>query len=133
MHRMNEADDPSTLAYTNLQPEQIVAALQDLGYQCDGRFLALNSYENRVYQIGIEDGPPVVAKFYRPGRWSDAQILEEHGFALELADAELPVVAPLEHSGDTLLKSASFRFSVYDSFTVLKSILSSTFRLNLIS
>ena len=73
---MTDNDDPSTLAYTNLQPEHIIAALEDLKYRCDGRFLALNSYENRVYQIGIEDDAPVVAKFYRPGRWSDAEILE---------------------------------------------------------
>ena len=115
MRRMSEPDDPSSLAYTNLQPEQIIAALEDLGYRCDGRFLALNSYENRVYQIGIEDDSPVVAKFYRPGRWSDEQILEEHGFALELADGELPVVEPISHAGETLLKSGTFRFSVYES------------------
>ncbi len=60
----------------------------------DGRLLALNSFENRVYQVGIEDASPIVAKFYRAGRWSDAAILEEHAFAAELADAELPVVAP---------------------------------------
>jgi Ser/Thr protein kinase RdoA (MazF antagonist) len=110
---MNDQDDPSSLAYANLQPEQMIAALEDLGYRCDGRFLALNSYENRVYRIGIEDDAPVVAKFYRPGRWSDTEILEEHDFAMELANAELPVVAPSEHDGKTLLKSASFRFSVY--------------------
>ena len=91
----------------------MIAALDDLGYRCDGRFLALNSYENRVYQIGIEDAAPVVAKFYRPARWSDAEIREEHEFAMQLADAELPVVAPSLHDGETLLKSGSFRFSVY--------------------
>ena len=64
-------------------------------FRCDGRVLALNSYENRVYQIGIEDGDPVVAKFYRPGRWSDAAIREEHAFSAELAAQEIPVVAPL--------------------------------------
>ena len=110
---MTDTDDPSTLAYTSLQPEHIIAALEDLNYRCDGRFLALNSYENRVYQIGIEDEAPVVAKFYRPGRWSDAEILEEHDFANELADAELPVVAPSRHGDDTLHKSGHFRFSVY--------------------
>jgi len=115
MRRMNPPDDASSLAYTNLKPEQIIAALEELGYHCDGRFLALNSYENRVYQIGIEDAAPIVAKFYRPGRWSDAQILEEHEFAGELAAGELPVVAPISHAGETLLKSASFRFSVYES------------------
>jgi Ser/Thr protein kinase RdoA (MazF antagonist) len=112
---MNQPEDASSLAYTNLQPEQIIAALEERGYRCDGRFLALNSYENRVYQIGIEDAAPIVAKFYRPGRWSDAQILEEHEFAQELAAGELPVVAPISHAGETLLKSASFRFSVYES------------------
>ncbi len=110
---MNDQNDPSSLAYASLQPEQMIAALDDLGYRCDGRFLALNSYENRVYRIGIEDDAPVVAKFYRPGRWSDTEIQEEHDFAMELANAELPVVAPSVHDGKTLLKSASFRFSVY--------------------
>ena len=105
--------DPSALAYAELQPEDILGALEDLGFPCDGRFLALNSYENRVYQIGIEDDAPVVAKFYRPGRWSDAEIMEEHDFAMELARAELPVVAPNTHDGKTLLRFASFRFSVY--------------------
>ena len=115
MLRMNESDDPSSLAYANLEPEQMIAALEEFGYRCDGRFLALNSYENRVYQIGIEDDAPVVAKFYRPARWSDAQIIEEHDFAQELADGELPVVAPLVHSGETLLKTTDFRFAVYES------------------
>jgi Ser/Thr protein kinase RdoA (MazF antagonist) len=87
--------DESTLAYNELRPDDILAALEELGFECDGRFLTLNSYENRVYQIGIEGGPPVVAKFYRPGRWSDAAILEEHEFSAELAAADIPVVAPL--------------------------------------
>lgn len=111
---MTDIVDAATLAYAELQPEQIIAALEEFSYRCDGRFLALNSYENRVYQIGIEDDVPVVAKFYRPGRWSDAQILEEHDFAQNLADAELPVVAPLIHDGQTLLKSGNFRFAVYE-------------------
>ena len=71
--------------YSELSPEAVLDALEAVGYRCDGRVLALNSYENRVYQIGIEDGEPVVAKFYRPGRWSDAAIREEHAFAAELA------------------------------------------------
>jgi Ser/Thr protein kinase RdoA (MazF antagonist) len=110
---MHEQDDTSSLAYANLRPEQIIAALEQLEYRCDGRFLALNSYENRVYQIGIEDDVPVVAKFYRPARWSDAEILEEHEFAIELANADLPVVAPTLHDGLSLLKSGPFRFAVY--------------------
>ena len=113
MTTMDDQDDPSSLAYANLQPEQIIAALEELGYRCDGRFLALNSYENRVYQIGIEDDVPVVAKFYRPARWSDEEIREEHEFAIQLADAELPIVAPTLHDGKSLLKSGTFRFSVY--------------------
>ncbi len=81
--------------YSELLPERILAAIEDLGLVCDGRLLALNSYENRVYRVGIEDGPAIVAKFYRPGRWSDAAILEEHAFTCSLAAADLPVVAPL--------------------------------------
>lgn len=105
-------DTPSQ-AYASLQPEQMIAALEDVGYRCDGRFLALNSYENRVYQIGVEDQPPVVAKFYRPARWSDAQILEEHRFAAELAATDLPVVAPVSKDRKTLQKVGPFRFAVY--------------------
>ena len=104
--------DPATLAFADLQPEDIVATLADLGFACDGRFLALNSYENRVYQVGIEDDSPVVAKFYRPGRWSDAAILEEHAFAAELAALEIPVVPPLEATGTTLHHAGPFRVSV---------------------
>jgi Ser/Thr protein kinase RdoA (MazF antagonist) len=82
-------------AYLNLGPQQVLDALQAVGLRGDGRILQLNSYENRVFQVFLEDGAVVVAKFYRPGRWSDAQIVEEHGFALELAAAEVPVVPPL--------------------------------------
>ena len=103
--------DP-TLAYTQLQPDHILDALDDLGFRCDGRFLALNSYENRVYQVSIEDGEAVVAKFYRPARWTDDAILEEHQFTEELAEAEIPVVAPLEVNGTTLHHCGPFRVSV---------------------
>ena len=88
-------EQSATRAYADLQPDDILEALDDLGFRCDGRFLALNSYENRVYRVGIEDDRPVVAKFYRPARWSDDEILEEHAFTHELAAAEIPVVAPL--------------------------------------
>jgi Ser/Thr protein kinase RdoA (MazF antagonist) len=104
--------DESTLAYAELQPDDILTTMEKLGFQCDGRFLALNSYENRVYQIGIEDREPVVAKFYRPARWSDEAILEEHSFSIELANAEIPVVAPLTLNGATLHYSGNFRVSV---------------------
>jgi Ser/Thr protein kinase RdoA (MazF antagonist) len=88
-------------------------ALASAGFRPDGRLLALNSYENRVYQAWMEEGPPLVAKFYRPARWSDAQILEEHAFALELAGLEIPVVAPLVIESGSLRAFEGFRFSVY--------------------
>lgn len=103
----------SSLAYQELKPDDILASVETLGLQTDGRLLALNSYENRVYQVGIEDEAPVVAKFYRPGRWSDAAILEEHAFALELAAREVPVVPPLRHGGTSLHRHRDFRFAVY--------------------
>jgi Ser/Thr protein kinase RdoA (MazF antagonist) len=81
--------------YAALTPDVVLDACAALGLRPDGRLLSLNSYENRVYQVWMEEGPPVVAKFYRPGRWSDAQIAEEHAFALELAEHEIPVVAPM--------------------------------------
>jgi len=105
--------EAATLAFADLQPEDIVSTLEDLGFDCDGRFLALNSYENRVYQIGIEDERPVVAKFYRPGRWSDESIQEEHDFSIALADQEIPVVPPLEIDGATLKHSGPYRLAVY--------------------
>jgi Ser/Thr protein kinase RdoA (MazF antagonist) len=75
--------------------------------------LALNSYENRVYRIGIEDSEPLVAKFYRPDRWSDEAILEEHAFSMELSESEVPVVSPLACDGKTLHRYDSFRLSIY--------------------
>ncbi|OGT90203.1 MAG: stress response serine/threonine protein kinase YihE [Gammaproteobacteria bacterium RIFOXYA12_FULL_61_12] len=101
-------------AFCRLGPEQILDAVEAVGYPCDGRMLALNSYENRVYQLGIEGGEPVVVKFYRPGRWSDAAILEEHGFACELAEGEIPVIAPLaDAEGITLHHQGLHRFAVF--------------------
>ena len=99
--------------YAELTPDCVLDALDSIGLRGDGRLLALNSYENRVYQIGIEEAPPVVAKFYRPGRWTDAQIAEEHAFVRELAEREIPVVAPLEREGRTLHRAAGFRFAIY--------------------
>ncbi|MGB5346415.1 MAG: serine/threonine protein kinase [Woeseia sp.] len=112
---MSDAGD-GTLAYQDLQPDDILDTLESLGFTCNGRLLALNSYENRVYQVGVEDGRPVVAKFYRPARWSDDAIAEEHTFAAELAAAEIPVVAPLEIAGRTLHHAGSFRVSVSPCF-----------------
>ena len=104
------ADD---VPYAALSPDAVLAAVDSAGFRTDGRVLALGSYENRVYQVGLEDEAPVVAKFYRPGRWSRAAILEEHAFALELAAAEIPVVAPLVIGGETLLEEGAYSYAVY--------------------
>ena len=99
--------------FDQLTPDFLMDAVESQGYRCDCRILTLNSYENRVYQIGIEDSEPLIAKFYRPERWTEAQILEEHDFTLELAAQELPVVAPLLNADDeTLHQYQDFRFSL---------------------
>ena len=104
---------PAATPYAGLSPDVVLDAIDAAGFVSDGRLLALASYENRVYQVGIEDGSPLVAKFYRPARWSDAAIAEEHAFALELAAAELPMVAPLVIAGHTLLEHAGYRYALY--------------------
>lgn len=106
--------DDAALAYLQLRPEDIIDAVQSVGHRCDGRLLALNSYENRVYQIGLEDAGFIVAKFYRPARWSDAAILEEHAFCMELAADEIPVVPPLQAGGETLHRRKGFRFALFE-------------------
>jgi Ser/Thr protein kinase RdoA (MazF antagonist) len=102
--------------YDALTPDVVLDALGSIGLHGDGRLLALSSYENRVYQLWLEDpfegASAVVAKFYRPGRWSDPQIIEEHAFAAELVAGEVPVVAPLEIQGRTLHHFGGFAFSV---------------------
>lgn len=103
----------SSHPYTALTPDCALDALETTGLRADGRLLALNSYENRVYQMGVEDAAPVVVKFYRPERWRDEAILEEHAYTLELAAQEIPVVAPLVFDGATLHRHAGFRFAVY--------------------
>ncbi|MBI5331552.1 MAG: serine/threonine protein kinase [Betaproteobacteria bacterium] len=107
------SDTPTPPPYAELGPDLILDAMDSVGLPTDGRQLALNSFENRVYQIGMEDGPPVIAKFYRPHRWSDEAIREEHAFTLELAEREIPVVPPLVIHGETLHRHAGFRFAVY--------------------
>lgn len=99
--------------FATLTPDLVLDAVESLGYYSDARVLALNSYENRVYQVGIEGQQPLIAKFYRPERWSDAAILEEHQFSAELADCEVPVVAPLQRDGQSLFKHAGFRFALF--------------------
>ncbi|HEY1328047.1 MAG TPA: serine/threonine protein kinase [Casimicrobiaceae bacterium] len=99
--------------YSGLTPDVVLDALEGIGVRGDGRLLSMNSYENRVYQVWCEDGPPVVAKFYRPHRWTDAQIEEEHAFLRELAEREVPAVPPLARDGITLHDHAGFRFAVF--------------------
>ena len=105
--------------YAGLGPETVLDALDSVGLRGDGRLIQLNSFENRVFQVFLDDGQVVVAKFYRPGRWSDAQILEEHSFAVELAGAEIPVAAPLPLQIDAaspLASNASARGSTLVEF-----------------
>lgn len=117
MHARPHTDTPEH-AYAALTPDVVQDALASVGLWGDGRLQALNSFENRVYQAHLErpvadsDVQQVVAKFYRPGRWSDAQIDEEHRFAVELAAAEVPMVAPLHWQGHTLHHFGGFAFAV---------------------
>jgi len=106
---MNETTAP----FSGLTPDAILHALDSVGLPADGRLLALNSYENRVYQVGMEDGPPLIAKFYRPQRWSDAAILEEHAFVQALANAEIPAVPAITIDGQTLHHAGGFRFALF--------------------
>lgn len=99
--------------YEQLTPDCIATAIESLGFITDGRMLALNSYENRVYQVGIEGSDPLIAKFYRPGRWTAAAIKEEHSFAAELSQAEIPVVAPLLIEGRSLFEFQKFHFALF--------------------
>jgi Ser/Thr protein kinase RdoA (MazF antagonist) len=100
--------------FQTLTPSFIMDAVESQGFHCDCRTLALNSYENRVCQVGIDEGQTLIAKFYRPGRWSDEQIREEHCFCFELAEHELPVVAPLRNAnGESLFQYKGFCFALY--------------------
>ncbi len=99
--------------FDRLTPDTLMSAIESLDLICDGRMLALNSYENRVYQIGLDEEQPIIAKFYRPNRWTNEQIREEHEFTQQLAHAELPVIAPLTFHGDSLFEYQDFRFSLY--------------------
>ena len=106
--------------YSRLDPDTIINAVESKGYLSDARVLALNSYENRVYQVGIEDEQPIIAKFYRPGRWTNTQIIEEHDFSNELYQLEIPAVPPIYLMDDPVSKTtnslfdyAGYRFSLY--------------------
>lgn len=103
---------PDATPFAGLSPDVVLDAAAALGFESDGRLFALNSYENRVYQLGHGEGGWVL-KFYRPARWSDRQIAEEHAFTAELAEAELPVAAPVAIGGRTLFRHADFRFAAF--------------------
>ncbi|MDO4905628.1 MAG: serine/threonine protein kinase [Lautropia sp.] len=122
----------TTRPFAQLDPHTVLDALEAIGLQCDGRLQALNSFENRVYLVGLESGNGLVAKFYRPGRWSREQLLEEHQFAHEIAAAEIPLAAPLSRpalqrpmddadddedpspfAGDTLFESHGFHIALF--------------------
>jgi Ser/Thr protein kinase RdoA (MazF antagonist) len=111
---MTASNDDSSTPYYRLGPDQLIQLVESAGLFCDGHLQALNSYENRVYQVGIEDAQPIIIKVYRPGRWSDEQILEEHDFALQLSAAEISVAPPLEVNGRTLHFSQGFRFALFE-------------------
>ena len=100
--------------YDKLTPELVINAIESTGRLSDLRIFPVNSYENRVYQVGMEESDPIIVKFYRPERWSDRQIHEEHQFSYELFDADIPVVPPIKNDrGDTLLEYRGYRFSLY--------------------
>lgn len=100
-------------SFSALTPDAVLDALADIGLLGDGRLLPLNSYENRVYQVGMDEGPPLVAKFYRAARWTDAAILEEHDFVATLVEREIPVIPALKINGSTLHTFNGFRFAVF--------------------
>ncbi len=104
----------SSQSFFQLTPDQVLDAIESIGLQPEAALLALNSYENRVYQFRDYDDNKFVVKFYRPQRWSDEQILEEHDFSLQLADSEIPVIPPLKFGGQSLFKFNGFRFSLFD-------------------
>jgi Ser/Thr protein kinase RdoA (MazF antagonist) len=106
-------EEQASHPYHRLTPDSVIDAVESLGLLSDARIFPLNSYENRVYQVGIEEAPPLIAKFYRPNRWTTEQILEEHQFTYELADAALPVVKPLMYNNQTLHQFDEFKFALF--------------------
>ena len=109
---INKSSDTDVTPFTGLSPDVVLDAAASVGLDVDGRLFALNSYENRVYQLGSSNGA-LVLKFYRPARWTDEQILEEHALTAELAAAELPVAAPVSVGGRTLFDFSGFRFAAF--------------------
>ena len=111
MSAKNEAQD-----FYQLTPDQVLDSLESIGLQPEAALLALNSYENRVYQFRDYDDNKFVVKFYRPNRWSDGQIMEEHRFCIELAEAEIPVVAPIQNQGQSL-RFSSLMLIIIDGYS----------------
>jgi Ser/Thr protein kinase RdoA (MazF antagonist) len=107
-------DNTSSQSFFRLTPDQVLDAIESTGIAPQAALLALNSYENRVYQFRDYDENKFVVKFYRPDRWSDEQILEEHSFSLDLADSEIPVIPPMLFGGKSLLDFNGFRFSIFE-------------------
>ena len=106
--------ETSAHPYSELTPVKVLEAVESLGYEADARVFALNSYENRVYQVGLSDGSYIIAKFYRPARWSRDQILEEHSFTRELSELEIPVIAPIEFAQQqTLMQFEAFQIAIF--------------------
>jgi len=103
----------STHDFANLRIDTIIDAIESLGYRSDLCVFALNSYENRVYQMGIEEAEPIIIKFYRPNRWSNEQIKEEHDFSLRLHEMEVPLVPPIIINNESLFEYEGYRFSLY--------------------
>ncbi|WP_370053618.1 serine/threonine protein kinase [Neptunomonas sp.] len=100
--------------FYELKPDTVIDAVESIGYLSDGRIMALNSYENRVYQVGLDESEPLIAKFYRPQRWTDEQIGEEHRFMAQLVEQDLSVVAPIKSdTGQTLFSYDDYRFSIF--------------------
>ena len=109
--------EPSSHPYAELSPVAVLEAVESLGYETDARMFPLNSYENRVYQVGVVGKSSIIVKFYRPERWTNEQILEEHSYTQELVDLEIPVVPPIDFTdGGTLQQFNNFRFSVFEQF-----------------
>ena len=107
LHSLEQTD------FSALSPDTVLDAVESIGYVSDLRVFALNSYENRVYQIGIEEGDPIIAKFYRPGRWNQKQIQEEHDFSHALVELEVPIIAPLIKNGLSIFEFNGYWFSLY--------------------
>lgn len=102
-----------TAPFSQLTPDFVLDAIENLGFISDARIFPLNSYENRVYQVGIESEAPLIAKFYRPQRWSDAQIIEEHQYSIDLNTLDIPIVPPMQIDGETLFHYQGYTFALY--------------------